>query len=197
MAEFVIIRNLKTGAQKTVSRETARLMPKNLLKVWEVVGEAPKKAGNAKAARAATMRESVLPEEIREMHAKAEHEARLKAESEMISGVAATGPAPQTEAAPASPAAPAQATEAPKQQEAAAAAGEKAAEENAPEVASLPNMGAKAAAALAAAGMGTFKALVDADATAINKVLDAAGLGAKRAQVPSWRTKAAEKAQAK
>lgn len=57
--------------------------------------------------------------------------------------------------------------------------------------------GEKVDALLKAAGILTYKQLADAQPTEIGKVLDAGGLGPKRAMVPAWKMKAAELAKSK
>lgn len=57
----------------------------------------------------------------------------------------------------------------------------------------LPNIGKKSADALNAAGITTFKGLVDAGPAKIEAILTGAGLGAKTPVVPKWMVAAAEK----
>lgn len=200
---MLIIRH-KNGLEKRVTDRAYRIMPASLRKSWEVVrrvddGGKPGTAG----AKDMKLSPSFLPEEIEEGVASEEHKAKNASEAASMSGepVAATvSAAPQPPAAhpvtskPEVQAAPA----------AAAAQGVKAdggdepiAQQRADDLAILPNMGAKAAEALNAGGIRTYEQLAAATTPDLNAMLDKSNLGAKRAQVPQWKSKAADLAKTK
>lgn len=125
-----------------------------------------------------------------------EEAERLKGKAEaervagMISGekVPAAAPAPTEEVKPAEAAPVAQQQPAdvlPAQQQ-------PAAEVTPDDLAAIPGIGAKVAAALNAAGINTYAKLVSATPGIINDALDSINMGAKKAQVPSWKMKAKE-----
>lgn len=193
MSDFVIIANAE-GSQRRVSKRSYELLSPGQRKQWRIVGEAK---GPAKAEAGAGMTTSVsfLPPEIEEAQRATAHAAEEAVASAMVSGeqVAAPQPVaaeevPQTEA----PAAPVGAPEPAAQPQAPAAQSEQGPKDD---IASLPNMGAKCAEMLAAAGIDTFAKLANAPASEINKALEAGNFAAKKAQVPGWKTKAAERLQ--
>lgn len=174
MADFVIVRNEK-GQERRISRTSWNLLRNNsntgnTRKGWTLIGESPEKPKGSvptSADRAATF----IPDEIREAQAKVAEQER-EVETSMISGSPVgplASPVPET-AAPV----------------AAAAVG---AGDN---LATIEGIGPKVAGILNAAGIGTFKDLASAPLTTINKALDEAGMGPKKALTPSWKTKAAE-----
>lgn len=188
MAEYVIIRNNRTGHEKRVSAESFRLMPKSVLKTWSKVGS--EKAEKGKTTPMKPTASTFIPDEIVEKRMGEDEAARVKADTALI-----TGEAPKPAEQP-QPSAPVQ-EEAPVQQAAAPPAEPSApVQEGADDLASLPNMGKAAAEALAKAGITTYEQLAGADAGAIMKALEAANLAAKKAQVPNWRSKAKQLAQA-
>jgi predicted flap endonuclease-1-like 5' DNA nuclease len=198
----VIVRNEK-GAQKPLAETVWKLMASSkeqgdTRKGWTLVGyegeaKAPTKLAASAGAKAAQPFVVVPPELLEH-----EHKKETATISGMISGELPEGAAPEApvekEAAVVAeaPAKPAQAPEKPAPAPVKAEATAKG-----DNLASIPNLGPKAAEALAAAGITTFAALAKAPANEVNKALDAAGMGAKRAQVPSWKTKAADLAAGK
>ena len=185
---YVVIENTKTGQQKTVSEETWKLMRNtrdqgDVRKGYRIIKGAPQAQAKAAAKLDQVKTPTMIPPAIAAA-AQAALEAERAAESGMISG------APEQEAS----AAPAQA--ATQEQEAApavAAPAEEAPAKDLPtELDGLdPSLTPKVAQELAKAGISTKAQLKAATLPAINKVLDAAGLGAKKAQAAGWKSKAA------
>jgi len=183
----VIIRN-KTGLEKTITQRAWDLMANKVeqgdtRKGWTKVAMATAK--EVKGASPMGPRVSFLPEEIREEQAKVAAEAEKSALGGMIAGAKAEAPAAaQTPEAPVKaapvPAAPVAEPE------------KKAFIQEQLVIASISGVGIKAAEALAAAGITTLEDLATAEPTAIMKVLDGAGLAAKKAQVPNWKQAAAK-----
>ena len=187
MAETVIIRNNQTGQEKRVSATSYRLMPKSVLKVWSKVGTVQEVKTSTKPMTPSA--HTFIPDEIVEKRMGEDEAARVKADTALITGVAEQPAAPVQEEAQAE--AQAQQDAPPAEQGSAPVNTEKA-----DDIASIPNMGKVAAEALAKAGISTFEQLANADAGVIMKALEDAKLGAKKAQVPNWRSKAKELAAA-
>lgn len=188
MSDFVIVRNAE-GKERRWSRNTYRLLPKRMKAEWQIVGEAKGPLAPAQSASGAKAATFLPPELIEAERAMAESER--VAQSAMISGAAQeqpkeAAPAPLASAASAKAAEPVKATA--KQPE--KKASEKPAK--ADDLSALPNMGAKCAEALAAAGIDSFAKLIETPTPDINRVLEAANLLPKKAQVPGWKLKAAE-----
>lgn len=191
MSDFVIVRNAE-GKEQRWSRNTYRLLPKRMKAEWQIVGEAKGPGAPAQSASGAKAATFLPPELIEAERAMAESER--VAQSAMISGAAQeqpkeAAPAPLASAASAKAAEPVKATA--KQPE--KKASEKPAK--ADDLSALPNMGAKCAEALAAAGIDSFAKLIETPTPDINRVLEAANFLPKKAQVPGWKLKAAELAQ--
>lgn len=196
MSDFVIIANAE-GSQRRVSKRSYELLSPGQRKQWRIVGEA-KGPAKAEAGAGMTTSASFLPPEIEEAQRAKAHAAEEAVASAMVSGepVAPDHPvaaeeAPQPEA-PGAPAAPVAAPETAEEPLAPALQAEQGPNDD---IASLPNMGAKCAEVLAAAGIDTFAKLANAPASEINKALEAGNFAAKKAQVPGWKTKAAERLQ--
>ena len=143
-----------------------------------------------------------VPPEVEEANAKA-HEAEQERLAGMISGekrpaTAAPAEAPATAEAPApapeATTAPAgdqpAAEEQPK--EAAAAPAQQPSEEQADDFAVFSGMGSKVADAIRAKGIRTYEQLSNALPGDINAILESINMGAKKAQVPSWKMRAKE-----
>lgn len=180
MSDFVIVRNSE-GKERRWSRNTYRLLPKRLKAEWQIVGEAKGPGAptqNAGGHKIATF----LPPELEEAQ-RGKVEAERATESAMISGVASEPPKEQMPA-PLASAAHAKAAEPVNKKS------EKPAK--ADDLSALPNMGAKCAEALAAAGIDSFAKLIETPTPDINRVLEAANFLPKKAQVPGWKLKAAE-----
>lgn len=188
----VIIRH-KNGNEKTVTDRAYKIMPASVRKDWAIVGR--KDEAGKPGARPKDMKitASFLPEEIAEGVIAKEHAAKDAAIATTMSGEA------QGAAAPPPPAAP------PVTEAAQAPAGAETAPPAAPQppvggdrddLASLPNLGAKCAEALNAAGINTYAQLAAANTAEVNSILDKANFGPKKAQVPQWKSKAGELAKA-
>jgi hypothetical protein len=187
---YVVIENTRTGQQKTVSEETWKLMRNtrdqgDVRKGYRIIKGAPQAQAKANAKLDQVKTPTMIPPAIAAA-AQAALEAERAAESGMISG------SPE-QAAPASEAPAPAATQ---EQEAApsvAAPAEEAPAKDLPtELDGLdPSLTPKVAQVLAQAGISTKAQLKAATMPAINKVLDAAGLGAKKAQAAGWKSKAA------
>lgn len=192
MSDFVIVRNAE-GKERRWSRNTYRLLPKRLKAEWQIVGEAKGPLAPAQSASGAKAATFLPPELIEAERAMAESER--VAQSAMISGAAQEQP---KEAAPAplASAASAKAAEPVKEpvNDPAKQPEKKASEKpaKADDLSALPNMGAKCAEALAAAGIDSFAKLIETPTPDINRVLEAANFLPKKAQVPGWKLKAAE-----
>lgn len=180
MSDFVIVRNSE-GKEQRWSRNTYRLLPKRMKAEWQIVGEAKGPLAPAQSASGAKAATFLPPELIEAERAMAESER--VAQSAMISGAAQEQP---KEAAPAPGASAAHA----KAAEPVNKKSEKPAK--ADDLSALPNMGAKCAEALAAAGIDSFAKLIETPTPEINRVLEAANFLPKKAQVPGWKLKAAE-----
>lgn len=181
------------GAQRTISEKSWELLksagqPANVRKGWQFVrfvdgGPAPqgaiKPSGNG--AVAPFPMATFVPDEIKEV-------ANIKKESAMISGEPEVAvdpdPAPVADPKPVEP-------------EVAAPAAEPAVpstdEPVGDDIAGIAGVGAKAAEALAGAGIRTFKQLAEAPIGDINKALEVANLAPKKAQVPNWKQAAKAK----
>lgn len=130
-----------------------------------------------------------VPPEIEEAE-RLKEKAEAERVAGMISGekVPAAAPAPTEEVKPseAAPVAEPVGTDAPPAQQ------QPAAEVTPDDLAAIQGIGAKVAAALNAAGVKTYAQLVSAAPSIINDALDSINMGAKKAQVPSWKMKAKE-----
>lgn len=192
MTEFVVVRNTE-GKEQRWSRQTYRLLPKRLKAEWQIVGEAKGSGAPAQSASGAKAATFLPPELVEAERAMAESERA--AQSAMISGAAQEQPK-EAVPAPVASAAPAKAAEPAKEPvKAPAKQPEKKASEKpakADDLSALPNMGAKCAEALAAAGIDSFAKLIETPTPEINRVLEAANFLPKKAQVPGWKLKAAE-----
>lgn len=185
---YVVIENTKTGQQKTISQTSWDLMRNtrdqgDVRKGYRIIKGAPQAQAKASAKLDQVKTPTMIPPAIAAA-AQAALEAERAAESGMISGApvqeASEAPAPAaTQEQEAAPAVAAPAEEAP-------------AKDLPTELADLdPSLTPKVAQVLAAAGISTKAQLKAATLPAINKVLDAAGLGAKKAQAAGWKSKAA------
>lgn len=196
----VVVRN-ERGAQKELSEATWNLMKSskeqgNTRKGWTLVGEKGevKAPAAARSAGAQAKKEHpfvVVPPEIAE--------AAKKAEDEKLGGMIA-GTKPQ-EATPASAPAAAQEDAGAEGEAPAPTAAPPAAQTNeqpkADNLAALPQLGPKAQEALNAAGIYTYAQLAATPANKLNAVLEGAGMGPKKAQVPGWIGKAKDLAAGK
>ena len=188
---YVVIENTRTGQQKTISQRTWDLMANSkeqgdTRKGYRILKGAAQAATKAKAKLDQVKTPTMIPPAIAAA-AKAAQEADRLAESQMISGAKLEEVAPEQQApAPA-------ATQAQEAAPAVAAPAEEAPEKDLPtELAGLDeSLTPKVAQVLAKAGITTKAHLKAATLPAINKVLDAAGLGAKKAQAAGWKSKAA------
>lgn len=184
----VVIENIKTGRQKPLSQRSWDLMANSkergdTRKGFRLVKGATA-ASPAKANPATVKTPTMIPPSI-QAAADAALEAERKAEALMISGAK---PEELGEAPAAEVAAPAQ--EAP---QADAAPAEEGKEADLPtELAGLDeSLTPKVAQVLAKAGIATKAQLKSATLPTVNKALDAAGLGAKKAQAAGWKSKVA------
>jgi predicted flap endonuclease-1-like 5' DNA nuclease len=192
---YVEIENTKTGQRKTISARTWELMANSrdrgdTRKGYRLIKGGDTKAVAAKVAAVKTKTPTMIPPAI-QAAADAALKAERAAEATMMSGskgealgaTVAPEPAPAPDPTPEPEVTPDPAPEPP-----AAPA----------EVADLPtelsgldeSLTHKVAQVLAAAGISTFAQLNAATLPTINKALDAAGLGAKKAQAPGWKSKA-------
>ncbi len=190
---YVEIENTKTGQRKTISARTWELMANSrdrgdTRKGYRLIKGGDTKAVAAKVAAVKTKTPTMIPPAI-QAAADAALEAERAAEAAMMSGSKGEAVAVEAASAPVAvdePPAGAEATPAPAPPAAPA------------EVAGLPtelsgldeSLTTKVAQVLAAAGISTFAQLNAATLPTINKALDAAGLGAKKAQAPGWKSKA-------
>lgn len=192
MATYVVIENTRTGQQKTVSGDTWRLMANSkeqgdTRKGYRILKGATQADTKAKAKLDQVKTPTMIPPAIAAA-AEAAQEADRLAQSQMISGAKSEELASAKQQAPA-PAATQEQEAAPA---VAAPAGEAPEKDLPTELAGLDeSLTPKVAQVLAKAGITTKAHLKAATLPAINKVLDAAGLGAKKAQAAGWKSKAA------
>lgn len=187
---FVLIQNLKTGAEKRVSAKT-----------WDLMRNSKEQGDTRKGYRLVSRsspttpgvvvkgdQPTFVPPEILEAEKKA-HAAQEATHAAMVSGVktdaAENAPVAVVEAAP-MPEPIVEAEAAPAPQEAAPAAPATTGQD----LTKVEGIGPKVAELLNGIGITTYEALAKAPITQINTALDAAGLSPKKAQVPSWKTKA-------
>lgn len=181
------IENVRTGARKNISERTWQLMANSaeqgdtrkgyrLLSAAAAAKPAAKPAGIPKTP-------SFIPPEVEEA-AKKKALAEVKAESEMISGA-------KVEEVPIQAPAAEEVNEAPAPAEEPAVTTDSTAKMNADNLAAIEGITKKVVEVLAGIGITTYAELAKAAAPTINQALDAAGLGPKKAQVPSWKQKAA------
>jgi hypothetical protein len=189
MATYVVIENTKTGQQKTISQQTWDLMRNtrdqgDTRKGYRIVKGAPQAETKAKAKLEQVKTPTMIPPAIAAA-AQVALEAERAAESVMISGSKPEASAEQAAPEPA-------ATQAQETAQAVAAPAEEAPEQDLPtELNGLdPSLTPKVAQVLAKAGITTKAHLKGSTLPTINKVLDAAGLGAKKAQAAGWKSKA-------
>lgn len=178
----ITIENVRTGARKTVSEMTWKLMsnPSNqgdVRKGYRLVNGAAAPAPAARKTPATTF----VPPEIEEA-ARKKAEADKKRDSEMISGTKAT-----EDAAPAT----APAAE-PEQATAEGTTANNSGRTSTDALKAIPGITAKVIEVLGSIGITTPEQLAKANAADINKALSEANLAAKAAQVPGWKTKAAQ-----
>ena len=182
----VVIENTRTGQQKTISQRTWDLMANSkergdTRKGYRLVKGATA-ATPAKANPATVKTPTMIPPSI-QAAADAALEAERKAEALMISGAKPEelGEVPAAEVAAPTQEAP-QADAAPAEVEA----------DLPTELAGLDeSLTPKVAQVLAKAGIATKAQLKAATLPTVNKALDAAGLGAKKAQAAGWKSKVA------
>ncbi|HOY29269.1 MAG TPA: hypothetical protein PLR96_09870 [Flavobacteriales bacterium] len=183
----VVIENTRTGQQKTISQRTWDLMANSkergdTRKGWRALKGVT--ATPTKANPATVKTPTMIPPSI-QAAADAALEAERKAEALMISGAKPEelGEAPAAEVA------------APSQEatQVGAAPAEEGKEADLPtELAGLDeSLTPKVAQVLAKAGIATKAQLKAATLPTVNKALDAAGLGAKKAQAAGWKSKVA------
>jgi predicted flap endonuclease-1-like 5' DNA nuclease len=174
------IENVRTGAQKTVSERTWQLMANaseqgDVRKGYRLL--APGAVTGKRSAPALAKTPSFIPPEVEEA-AKKKALAEVQTEASMISGAKvaqAEAPAPEPTPVADEPAATAPAPEV---------------SAPASELTAIEGITKKVAEVLAEAGIKTVAQLAKATAPTINAALDAANLGPKKAQVPSWKQKA-------
>lgn len=143
-----------------------------------------------------------VPPEVEEANAKA-HQAEQERLAGMISGekrpataapaeapATAGAPAPEPEATPETAGDPPAQEEQPK--ETGAAPAQQPAEEQADDFSVFSGMGAKVSDALRAKGIRTYEQLANALPGDINAILEGINMGAKKAQVPSWKMRSKE-----
>lgn len=193
MSNFIIIRDAKSGHERRVSKRSYDLLSKTARERLQVVGEAPDQV--VPSAVAMDRQNGFLPPEIAEMVRNVQTSSETKAAAEMISGeaISTAAPEPPQKPKPAEAKKPAAPVAAPPSNGASSAA---QAQPQRDDLASLPQMGAKAAEALAAVGITTFKALAEASTATVNKAMEDANLSPKKAQVPGWKQAAAKLAKA-
>lgn len=190
----ITIENVRTGARKQVSEMTWQLMsnPSNqgdVRKGYRLVHGIAGAPAPVKKNPAPTF----VPPEIEEA-ARKQAEADRKREAEMISGVKAseevapaTAPASATQETVEAPAPTASA-----QGPSAKAEGPTGTASSSEELKGLPGVTAKVLEVLSGIGITTAAQLAKASTADINKALAEANLAAKAAQVPGWKTKAAQ-----
>ena len=181
----VVIENVLKGTRKTISQRTWDLMANSkergdTRKGWRALKGVT--ATPAKSNPATVKTPTMIPPSI-QAAADAALEAERKAEALMISGAKPEelGEAPAAEVAAPTQEAP-QADAAPAEVEA----------DLPTELAGLDeSLTPKVAQVLAKAGIATKAQLKSATLPTVNKALDAAGLGAKKAQAAGWKSKVA------
>lgn len=187
----ITIENVRTGARKTVSEMTWKLMsnPSNqgdVRKGYRLVNGAAAPAPAARKTPATTF----VPPEIEEA-ARKKAEADKKREAEMISGTKATeeaAPAPAPAAEPEQPTA----TEEGQTAIAEGPTANNSGGTGTDALKAIPGITAKVIEVLGSIGITTPEQLAKANTADINKALSEANLAAKAAQVPGWKTKAAQ-----
>jgi predicted flap endonuclease-1-like 5' DNA nuclease len=193
---YVEIENTKTGQRKTISQRTWELMANSrdrgdTRKGYKLIKGGDTKAVAAKVAAVKTKTPTMIPPAI-QAAADAALEAERAAEATMMSG--AKGEAVAVEAAPEPAPAPDPTPEPEVTSEpdpVPEAPAEPVEVQHSTELSGLDeSLTPKVAQVLAAAGISTFAQLNAATLPTINKALDAAGLGAKKAQAPGWKSKA-------
>lgn len=192
----LIIENVRTGARKPVSERAWKLMANSVeqgdtRKGYRLIspGAASKPATKPSGLPKTP---SFIPPEVEEA-AKKKALADAKAEATMISGAKVEDAPEQATAAEVVNEATAPAEDlAPATAETPAPAPGAAADN----LAAIEGITKKVVEVLAGIGVSTYAQLAKAAAPTINQALDAAGLGPKKAQVPSWKQKAATLAKA-
>jgi predicted flap endonuclease-1-like 5' DNA nuclease len=189
MADFVFVRNEK-GQEKRISATTWKLLGNaqstgNTRKGWTLMEG--KRTSVPPPTKAKEVVATFIPPEIQEAEVK-KHEAEQALQAKMISAepqgkpaaAAVVAEAPAAAAAPVEAPAAADHTSAP----APVVGGDK--------LTAIDGITAKVESVLNAAGLTTYKQMASTPITTINKALDEAGLGPKKALVPTWKTKAKE-----
>lgn len=186
---YVVIENTRTGQRKTISQRTWDLMANSKeqgdsRKGYRILRGEVSAEVKAKAKLEQVKTPTMIPPAIAAA-AQVALEAERAAESVMISGAKPEASAEQVASEPAD-------TQAQEATQAAAAPAEEAPEQDLPtELNGLdPSLTPKVAQVLAKAGITTKAHLKGSTLPTINKVLDAAGLGAKKAQAAGWKSKA-------
>lgn len=178
----VTIENAR-GVRKEISEQSWKLMSSksesgDTRKGWTLVRNAGKKAEAPKVAKSAGAKEhpfGYLPPELQEEQAK----KAAQLEASMTSGEPGAGAAADAGS---------EQGNAPGSEKSDAAAGTSQGDN----LGLINGIGPKVVEALAAVGIKTYSDLAKANAADISKALDAANMAPKKAQIPSWKMKAAE-----